>query len=149
MPPPSQQQKQRGGTTTLARRLVLDKNNLPFLLFSLLLIVICALEQYAISILSCPTGESHDYQVQVPQHFPWDAEPLPAEMRLQYSPSLLDRTHPLVLLKRNIPLTKHYNQKNLPAQESRQLSGECSCLNPKSTIECCSRTFRRSHKVRE
>jgi len=69
---------------------------------------------------------------------PWDEEPLPPALRFNYTgSSLLDRSHPLVLKKQGIPLTSYYDFPH------RHFSGECSCLNPKSTIECCSRTFRR------
>jgi len=71
---------------------------------------------------------------------PWDGEPLPEPLRLDYKPSLLDRTHPLVLLKQDVPITSVYNFPN------RKFAGECSCENPNASLECCQRTFRRSHK---
>lgn len=64
---------------------------------------------------------------------PWHEDPLPDEMKFNYTPSLLDRTIPLVLMKNGIPLTDHYKFPH------RHFEGECSCLNPKSSVECCQR----------
>jgi len=58
-------------------------------------------------------------------------------MNRKYEPILFERARPMALLRQNVSLQFVYKYPD------RYFSGECSCLNPKATTECCSRTFRR------
>lgn len=58
-----------------------------------------------------------------------------------YEPILFAFARPMAMLRQNISLRTVYK---FPR---RNFSGSCSCSNKNATLECCSRTFRRSHKM--
>jgi len=148
--PRRRRKRQPGGVAHLGKGWFRD---LGIAFATVCLLTLALLERYAIDRLPCRWGAlsgvttsmissvARRQSFRKPLH-PWDGRPLPRALRLNYAPSLLDRAHPLALLKQYIPLAEFYR-----FPHPRNFTGECSCLNPNSTLECCSRTFRRSHKM--